>query len=120
MKRERLLRIAVSALGGLAVVTAIAALGVTLSMRSGAVLSGSAAPLWGLPLLAGATVGVLSWFLLAAQPIEGTTPDDRRDTVDCANCGNSMLADWRICPHCGSSSQVREPVAETRSTADIG
>ena len=60
MKRAGLLRVSAAALGGLAALTALVAFGVLISVRSGIVLPGGQGPLWTVPLVAGAAVGVLS------------------------------------------------------------
>ena len=103
MKRVGLLRVSAAALGGLAAVTALVAFGVLMSMRSGVLVSATQAPLWALPLVAGGTVGVLSWFLLDGARTSEDPSDDVRVTVACEHCGKTMLEDWRLCPHCGNT-----------------
>ena len=116
MKRVGLLRVTAAALGGLAVVTALVAFGILASLRSGVVLGGAHAPLWAVPLVAGAAVGVLSWFLLTGSPTAEGASDDYRVTVACAHCGNSVLEDWLLCPHCGSASEVTSPPESSAPT----
>jgi hypothetical protein len=57
---------------------------------------------WPVPLVAGGTVGFLSWFLVSATP--STFDDDGvRTVVQCATCGAEVLEEWRLCPHCGGA-----------------
>ncbi len=56
---------------------------------------------WVVPLAAGLVIGGIALVLL------GTT-DDAKDEADdleaatCASCGSPIIAEWRLCPHCGS------------------
>jgi hypothetical protein len=104
-------------MGGLAAVTALVAFGVLMSMRSGISMRAGQAPLWAVPLVAGAAVGVLSWFLLSGVSTAEEPADDRRIAVACAHCGNTVLEDWRICPHCGSTSNLVSAQDERVHTA---
>jgi hypothetical protein len=90
-------------------VAAVAALAV-LAGLAGAVLvrgvTAGALPLnsgWAIPLVAGGSVGLLSWFLLAGRAHGGST-EPRRAMVRCASCGTELLEEWRLCPYCGVAS----------------
>ena len=117
MKRVGLLRASAAALGGMAVVTALVAIAVVASARAGGLSSPTHASFWAVPLVAGAVVSMLSWFLLSSSPAADTVSRQRRATVSCPSCGSALLDDWRLCPHCGSSSddcaQSHEQAAPT-------
>jgi len=117
MKRAGLLRATVAALGGLAAVTALFAFWVMASVRTGIVVGGANAPLWAVPVVAGVAVGILSWFLLTGGPTAQEPEDDRATTIACTNCGNSVMEDWRLCPHCGSSRTSVGPSDRSAPTA---
>lgn len=104
MNRAALLRIAAAVFGGLAVVAVLAAF-----VRMGAATSGRSWPMageagWVVPLVAGATVGVLSWLLLGGDyaPEASETGPHR---VECPVCGTELLQEWRLCPYCGVKSE---------------
>lgn len=62
-----------------------------------------AAPLgWTIPLASVFVIAGLAWLLLS-QPPQGPLDIDAARFVDCPACGRSVLADWRLCPYCGSS-----------------
>ena len=116
MKRVALLRASAAALGGLAVVTALVAIVVVASGRSGVLSGVGHASLWTVPLVAGAAVGALSWFLLSSSPAADTASERQRATVECPNCGSALLDDWRLCPHCGRSSDQTPPCEHAAPT----
>jgi len=89
-----------TALGGLAMAAGLAA--IIIAAMGGRLIPEGA--VWAIPLVAGGTVGLLSWFLLAGASDEGT-PDAGPVKTRCASCGVEVLEDWRLCPYCGGSSR---------------
>lgn len=62
------------------------------------VRSTPAAPAWGLALIVGTLCALVALLLL--EP--GSEFTDADPVVSsCAACGKPMLAEWRLCPHCG-------------------
>ena len=54
----------------------------------------------GVPLAAGAVIGLAAWALLEDPP---PTPQDvSYAEMACPTCGRNILEDWRLCPYCGS------------------
>lgn len=103
MNRAALLRLAAAFTGGVAVVVVLAALvrmGAADGARTRALTVGAG---WAVPIVAGATVGILSWLLLGGDYAPETT-DSGLSTVDCPACGTELLREWRLCPYCGLKS----------------
>ncbi len=92
-------RLTVAAAGGVA---AVAALATFLVVSSGGERGAPAG--WAVPLIAGAGVGLLSWFLLASTG-RGESRGASPVLVRCVSCGAEVLEDWRLCPYCGGSSE---------------
>lgn len=88
-------------LGGLALVAGLAAV---LVAAMGEMRMIPATAVWAIPLVAGGTVGLLSWFLLG-----GVSDEEARDAgpakARCATCGMEVLEEWRLCPYCGGSAR---------------
>jgi len=115
MNRAALLRVAAAVLGGFAVVTVLA-----LFVR---MVSASGVPAWPMdsqagwivPIVAGTTVGVLSWLLLGGDDIVDSG-DSARPTVSCPVCGTELLEEWRLCPYCGvQSDEASKEIGSTRT-----
>lgn len=103
MNRAAFMRVAAAVAGGLAAVAALAFLVVASTGGSSGISIARGAG-WVVPLVAGGTVGTLSWLLLAGD--DGHDEDDTgRVTVCCPTCGNELLSDWRLCPYCGGSNE---------------
>ena len=54
----------------------------------------------GVPLAAGAVIGLGAWALLD-DPVP-TSQDAPYAEMACPVCGRAILEDWRLCPYCGS------------------
>jgi hypothetical protein len=107
-----IVRLATAVLGGLAVVSAMAALVLVASVggRQSPLGPGAA-----IPLLAGGFVALLAWYLLAdVGRDEGR--DATRATATCPSCGSELFEEWRLCPYCGGS---REPASREPSVAGV-
>lgn len=102
------MRLAAAALGGLSVVTVFSALVIAAVSGRGPVHLGAG---WVVPLVAGCSVGLLSWFLLTDTPGEANG-DARGTNVSCSSCGTEVREDWRLCPYCGGSIESPSPSAE--------
>ena len=62
-----------------------------------------ASPLgWTIPLGSLFVIAAVAWLLLSQTP-RGQADADAAHLVGCPSCGRSVLADWRLCPYCGSS-----------------
>lgn len=107
MKRSTARGIA-ALLGAVSVVVGL--MGLVFAGSRGGELAASEAR-WIVPLIAGGSVGVLAWLLLA-DPTTGSRTTDVRATVSCATCGVEVLEGWRLCPYCGGSTR---PAADAPS-----
>ena len=55
---------------------------------------------WVVAVTAGAVIGAVAFLLLD----DGRARDGREDELrpsTCRECGSDIIAEWRICPHCG-------------------
>jgi hypothetical protein len=57
---------------------------------------------WIIPVTAGASVGLVAWVLLGSVPQHSDDAVSPLAERSCPACGHLMLADWRLCPHCGT------------------
>lgn len=88
-------------LGGLAVVGGLAA--VLLWTDPARMFSGAnaTAPLsWTVPLASVFVIAGVAWLLLSQDGRGRHGADD--GSIECPVCGRSVMADWRLCPYCGS------------------
>jgi len=88
-------------LGGIAV--AVSLLGLLVVADAGRGFAGSVATTafgWMIPLVAGALVGVASWLLLVGRENDEAASDLHSSA--CEACGQPIIEDWRLCPHCGT------------------
>jgi hypothetical protein len=89
-------KVLVAILGGAAALAAVAL--TVFALANPGILDGVD---WVIPVLAGAVVGSLGWLVLAeAREVESSRSlaSDQR----CPVCGEQVLSDWRLCPHCGA------------------
>jgi hypothetical protein len=101
MNRPPFVRLSVTALGGAVAVAAFLTFLIVSSEGSGVAPSG-----WAVLLIAGGSVGLLSWFLFAGIG-RGESRGAGPQVVRCESCGAEVREDWRLCPFCGDSSEPR-------------
>lgn len=97
------MRTALAVFGG--VCAAVLMVGVIAFVNGGlefAECTGTARAGWIVPLIGGIVIGLVSLALLGS----GNEVDHTRETTTlhsstCVACGNSILDEWRLCPHCG-------------------
>ncbi|MDR3686351.1 MAG: zinc ribbon domain-containing protein [Coriobacteriia bacterium] len=63
----------------------------------------------GVPLAAGAVIGLGAWALLD-DPVPAPQ-DASYAEMACPVCGRAILEDWRLCPYCGSFVATADPRA---------
>lgn len=63
--------------------------------------TGTAAFGWIVPLVTGAVIGGVSWFLLHREEREPPEHSEFR-RHPCPSCGAPVLDEWRLCPECGT------------------
>jgi hypothetical protein len=56
---------------------------------------------WLVALAALAAISGVAWLLLHSQPSD-EGPGARPVSVRCAECGEQIRGDWRLCPYCGA------------------
>lgn len=97
------MRTALAVVGGVG--AAVLMLGVIAFVNGGlgfAECTGTARAGWIVLLIGGIVIGLASLALLGS----GNEADRTRETTTlhsstCVACGNSILDEWRLCPHCG-------------------
>lgn len=103
MKDSPLLRTALAVFGG--VCAAILMLGVLAVVNGGlsfADCTGTARTGWIVPLIGGIVIGLTSLALLqSGEEVDRTNENASMHASTCLACGNPILDEWRLCPHCG-------------------
>jgi len=63
---------------------------------------------WVAPLLAASIIGALAWVLLSQHR---TLDDDdpHAASIECPECGQTVMGEWRMCPHCGEVLDPQYP-----------
>lgn len=95
-------------LGGLAGLAGLFALVVL--FNEGLSLAGctAATPLgWTIPLVSVVVIGAAAWALLS-QPEKDSGGSEEFRSTTCPVCGRNVLAEWRLCPYCGSAVLPQE------------
>ncbi len=117
MSRSPAVRITAALLGGVAAASALfAVLLVATADERGAGFR-SLGHGWGVPLLAGVVVGILSWLLLNESPVDDESRALSGHTL-CSACGSPILEDWRLCPYCGTFLGDVEPLQRGATRTD--
>lgn len=97
------MRIALAVFGGLC--AAILMLGVLAYVNGGlqfADCTGTTRTGWIVPLIGGLVIGMTSLALLKpGDDVSDPGPGDSLHASTCVACGNPILEEWRLCPHCG-------------------
>ncbi|NTU71548.1 MAG: zinc ribbon domain-containing protein [Coriobacteriia bacterium] len=93
------LRTAFALVGALVLLSGIGLL-LTSVARDSAIFSDAVG--WTIPLVAGASVGLLSWLLLVGVGVH--EPESPKSTR-CVSCGTQIFEEWRLCPYCGGSQE---------------
>jgi hypothetical protein len=113
LSRKLLLRVSAAIFSGLALAAIMVA--VLLVANAGTVGGKDDASLrWALPVLAGMLVSAVAWALLMESPSDSGQEVSRGS---CSTCGRSVLAEWRLCPYCGTLA-TRRDIASDRHQND--
>lgn len=57
---------------------------------------------WMVPLVAGLTIGGVALLLLDTSESVSGLDSAAMNASTCASCGSPIIAEWRMCPHCGA------------------
>ncbi|MDZ4166817.1 MAG: hypothetical protein U1E08_03885 [Coriobacteriia bacterium] len=71
---------------------------------------------WVTPLVAASVLGGAMFVLLGQRSSKSDTAVS--DVASCLACGRELLGEWRMCPYCGSMTQVRSGARSGRR-ADV-
>ncbi len=101
MDRTRTQGVFLAVAGALIVIAVAVALVLVVNAESGFEGCTSTAQFgWIAPLLAASIIGGLAWVLLSQNH---TVDDDEPQvpSVECPECGRTVMGGWRMCPYCG-------------------
>jgi hypothetical protein len=96
-------RVGLAVFGGLAAICILTAIAADLEDHGLAPLASLGIFEWVMPVILGASVGVIAWVMLGGIPREPKPPTHTE--LACPICGRPILASWRLCPYCGSLVQ---------------
>jgi hypothetical protein len=99
-------RVGLAVFGGLAAICILTAIAANLDDSGFAPFGSLGIFMWVMPLILGASVGALAWLLLGGASSE--QQGSGRAELACPVCGRPILANWRLCPHCGSLVHTAE------------
>jgi hypothetical protein len=103
-------------LGGVAGLVGLFALVVLLNQGLSLVGCTAATPLgWTIPLVSLVVIGVAAWVLISQPEKDSGKTQEFASTV-CHACGRNVMAEWRLCPYCGSSAPAAEPEQDPAGT----
>ena len=60
---------------------------------------------WLVALVAGVLIGAVTLILLESRQSARGDEDSSLASAECPACGNPILEEWRLCPHCGELLQ---------------
>lgn len=96
-------------LGGVALMAGAFALIVLLNQGLSLAGCTAAAPLgWTVPLVSLVVIAAAAWYLLAQKEKDPGSAEEFLSAA-CPTCGRNVLAEWRMCPYCGSGKPETEP-----------
>lgn len=118
MTRKPVVRFVAAVAAGLAVGAAL--LAVIIVVNAGADFAGSTAATrygWAIPIVTGLVVAAVAWALLSSESPDPEFENLRVASSACRQCGQPVLAEWRLCPYCGSLTAEDQPTVDPRRIA---
>lgn len=102
MLQSRAVRWTLGVIGALAFAGILLALLVLINSDWGFIGCTSFTPFgWIIPLVAGIVLGLVVMLLMENEEHDDEDPHSLRST-SCMSCGRPVIAEWRLCPHCGA------------------
>ena len=101
MRSSAVMRFVLVVVGSLAAAGVLLALLLLINSDCGFVGCSGLMPYgWIIPLVAGVVLGLVVMLLMNQDDAASEDSSEMRSTA-CSACGEMIIDDWRLCPHCG-------------------